>query len=77
MPTTVPPEVLYDIIAIVCVRYIDDCYARSSRLGLDEYNPVVQLLQVNHRFRAITRMVMESTLGIETDNNGLYAILRC
>lgn len=71
MSANIPPEVLYNIIATVCVEYIDDGFERPTKPGFDEYNPVVQLLQVNHQLREVTQKVIEDALGIETDSAGV------
>ena len=71
MPASIPSELLYEIIALVCIDYIDECYARPMKPRTSEYNPITRLLHVDHRFRAITQKVVEDTLGVETGQDGM------
>lgn len=56
------PELLYNIVAYVCVEYIDNYYDLIIQPDDEEDNPIVSLLRVSHRVRDITQKVINDTL---------------
>ncbi|KAI0696809.1 hypothetical protein BC835DRAFT_1414041 [Cytidiella melzeri] len=77
MARELPPEILYHIVALTCVEYIDERIGTPLKqlVSKEDGNPIIPLLQTNHQLRKITQKVLFDALGVATNEDGRYKSL--
>lgn len=74
MHAELPPEILYEIVAIAFTCFIDKYLDRAEKHVLQEDSTMYHLLRTSRQIRDVTRKVLKDALGVEARDCGRYSV---